>query len=165
MITISCIAYCGITILCGKGSWWYDTILCYPAGMLVGEYEKQIKEFLEKTSCYFISFAGCFVAFVGFYICAMLMPGLIGLVAMELRSILFVCLIVLVTIKIQIGNQILDWLGKHTFEIYILQRLPMIVLENIGLNAYFYFGISLVVTCFLAVIVTAREKMRIIFPR
>ena len=152
LITVCCIAYCVIAILCDKGAWWYDTILCYPAGMIVGEYEQQIKQFLEKTSRYFISFAGCFIAFVGFYICAKLAPGLIGLVAMEFRSILFVYLIVLITMKLQIDNPILDWLGKHTFEIYILQRLPMIALNNIGLNSYLYFGISLVVTCLLAVV-------------
>lgn len=152
LITICCILYCGIMILFDKGSWWYDTILCYPAGMLVGEYEKQIKEFLAKTSRYFISLAGCFVAFVGFYICVMLLPVLIGLIAVEFRSILFVCLIVLVTMKIQIGNPILNWFGKYTFEIYILQRLPMIALYNIGLNSYYYFGISLVATCLLAVV-------------
>lgn len=152
LVTIYCIAYCGLTILCGKGSWWYDTILCYPAGMTAGEYETQMKEFLRDKNHYSISFAGCFVSFAGFYLCSMLLSGPIVLVTMELRGILFVCLILLITIKLQIGNQILDWLGKHTFEIYILQRLPMIALEDICPNTYLYFGISIAVTCLLAAI-------------
>lgn len=152
LITICCVVYSAIAILCKKGSWWYDTILCYPAGMLVGEYEQQIKQFLEKTSHYLIAFAGCFAAFIVSYICSMIIPGLTGLAALELRGVLFASLVVLTTIKIQIGNPILDWLGRYTFEVYILQRLPMIALKGVEWNSYLYFGVSMVTTCLMAVI-------------
>lgn len=152
LISVCCVAYSVIIILCKKGSWWYDTILCYPAGMLVGEYEQQIKQFLEKTSHYLISFAGCFATFVVFYICAMIMPGPIEFAALELRGVFFAFLVVLVTMKIQIGNRILGWLGKHTFEVYILQRLPMIALKGVEWNSYLYFGVSMATTCLMAVV-------------
>lgn len=63
LISVCCVAYSVIIILCKKGSWWYDTILCYPAGMLVGEYEQQIKQFLEKNKPLFDFFCWLFCYF------------------------------------------------------------------------------------------------------
>ena len=35
--------------------------------------------------------------------------------------------------KVRIYNMILEWFGMHVFSIYILQRLPMILLDRTGL--------------------------------
>ena len=71
---------------------------------------------------------------------------MIWLVMVELRGIFFVLLVILSTSRIKIGNPVLNWLGKHTFEIYLLQRLPMIALSGIGMNQYIYLFLCAVVT-------------------
>ena len=56
-------------------------------------------------------------------------------------------------VKVQIGNGILEFFGSHVFSIYILQRLPMIILQKMGFAAshkYLY-----VVLCFFATIAMA----------
>ena len=40
--------------------------------------------------------------------------------------------VVLVTMKIRVYNPVLEWFGKHVFSIYILQRIPMIILDRFG---------------------------------
>lgn len=145
-VIVGCCVYVVLLILCGKGSWYYNTIFCYPLGMLCGNYEQKIKTLMEKTSTYLMIVVGCVVAFTASYMCALKCHGVIWLVMVELRGIFFVLLIVLATSRIKIGNPVLNWLGKHTFEIYILQRLPMIALGGIGMNQYVYFLICVVVT-------------------
>lgn len=141
-----CCVYVVVMILCGKGSWYYNTIFCYPLGMLFGKYEYKIRTLLEKTDTYLMIVVGCTAAFAVSYLCTLKYYGVIWLVMVELRGLFFVMLVVLATSRIKIGNPVLNWLGKHTFEIYILQRLPMIALGGIGMNQYVYFLICAVVT-------------------
>ena len=145
-VTTGCCIYVVMLILCGKGSWYYNTIFCYPLGMLFGKYEHNIRTLLEKTDTYLMIVVGCAVMFTASYLCAMRYRGVIWLLMVELRGIFFVLLVILATSRIRIGNPVLDWLGKHTFEIYILQRLPMIALRGIGVNQYVYFLICAAVT-------------------
>lgn len=45
--------------------------------------------------------------------------------------------------RVAFKNKVLIWCGKHLFEIYILQRIPMILLKAFGLdqwNVYLYFA-------------------------
>ena len=149
-VTAGCCVYAVVLIWCGKGSWYYDTIFCYPLGMLFGKYEHKIRTLLEKTYTYLIIVVGCAVAFVASYLCTLKCHGVIWLAVVELRGLFFVLLVVLATSRIKIGNPVLNWLGKHTFEIYILQRLPMIALSGIGMNQYVYFLICSVLTGLLA---------------
>lgn len=77
---------------------------------------------------------------------------MIWLAAVELRGIFFVLIVVLATSRIKIGNPVLNWLGKRTFEIYMLQRLPMIAFSGIDMNQYVYFGMCAVITGLIAVL-------------
>ena len=160
-VTVGCCVYVVVLILCGKGSWYYNTIFCYPLGMFFAIYEQKIRKLLEKKDTYLTMVVGCAVAFTTFYLCALKCHGVIWLAAVELRGIFFVLLVVLATSRIKIGNWVLNWLGKHTFEIYILQRLPMIALSGIGMNRYLYFFTCSVITCLIAVFY--QKIIRVVF--
>lgn len=151
-VTVGCCLYIIVMILCGKGSWYYNTIFCYPLGMIFAVYERRIRMLLEKKDTYLMIVVGCAVAFATSYLCAMKYHGVIWLATVELRGIFFVLLIVLGTSRIRIGNSVLNWLGQHTFEIYILQRLPMITLSGIDMNQYVYFTMCVAVMCLIAVL-------------
>ena len=151
-VIVGCCVYVIVLVICGKGSWYYDTIFCYPLGMLYAFYEQKIKSLLEKKGTYLMIIVGCGVAFVAAYLCSLLCHGVIWLAMVELRGIFFVLLVVLATSRIKIGNPVLNWLGEHTFEIYILQRLPMITLSEMDLNPYTYFVICAAVTVFIALL-------------
>lgn len=165
-VTVGCLVYVVVMILCGKGNWYYNTIFCYPLGMLFGKYEQRIRMLLEKTSTYFMIVIGSIVALVVSYLCALKYHGVIWLVWVELKALFFVLLIVLATSRIKIGNPVLIWLGKHSFEIYILQRLPMIALSGIDMNQYVYFFVCVIITGLAAFLYQKLMKLRYIreFP-
>lgn len=139
IFVILCTAYFNI-----RPSYWYDTMLCYNLGMLYSLYKDKIE---AKINCKNI------VWFLTFFICVFL-----ELLMFKYRSNIFVailfnlvfCLtVILITMKIKFGNRVLVWLGKHLFEIYILQRIPMIVFKHFGLqniSIYLYFVCCFAVT-------------------
>lgn len=46
----------------------------------------------------------------------------------------FCLLVVMLSSWIKVGNPILNWAGKNVFTVYMLQRLPMLVLASAGIN-------------------------------
>ena len=128
------------------GSWWYDTILCYPAGMVLSNNKERIKKSLN-----------IYTPFILFLITSTFYIFKSNLIAHELLAIIFCLDIVFITRFIKIENSILLFLGKHTFEIYILQRIPMILLQK-RMGGYAYLLLSLIVSMGLAVIFKKLER-------
>ena len=126
--------------------WWYDTILCYATGMWFAFFRPQIERFLSGELRFWVSFGALLVLFrVLFYYRN-------SLAVYEALAVVFCLLGVLVSMKVKVGNRVLDWLGRQVFTVYILQRLPMMLLEQWGLSAYPYafFAASLALTLGLA---------------
>ena len=71
-----------------------------------------------------------------------------------LLNLSFSILIILITMKISINNKIFLWCGKNLFEIYILQRIPMIILKQFGIvsNIYVYFVFCIIITIILVLV-------------
>ncbi len=125
---------------------WFDTALCYPMGMIFSLYKKRIEDFIFKKRvncfiCLVISLA-VFLFFVKFY--NIPFSGFI-------KNLVFCMLVVVFTARVNLQNKLLIFCGKHLFEIYILQRIPMIVFAHLGLNIYpeIYFIISFLFTLIL----------------
>lgn len=109
-----------------KREWWYNTVMCYPVGMLVAYYKPHITERLFQNKRYIIALVSVFLAFLivneyEFYDWEV-----------NLLSILFALLVLLVTMKIELRSPVLKWFGNNVFWMYELQRIPMIVLQKIG---------------------------------
>ena len=61
----------------------------------------------------------------------------------------------MLTMKISLQNEILKFLGKHIFSIYIIQRIPMILLDHYGLSGrhkYVFLIVSFAITIAMALI-------------
>lgn len=102
-------------------SWWYNTILCYPAGMFLSLYKETVVSFFRK---YYFLVLGLLLTLFLFLHFQKWIPAIHGL-SFNVQSIVFALLIVLTTMKIKIGNRFLVWAGMCVFPIYIYQRLPM----------------------------------------
>lgn len=138
------IALCALTDI--KEIHWYDTILCYGAGMLYSLYKEKIEKFLcQNIIRWAIFLVLAFAAFVK-------LRGMGTTVSILLLNLIFTGIVVLFTMHIKIGNKVLYWCGKNLFELYILQRIPMMLLQYLGLhqmNIYVYFIGCIVITILL----------------
>jgi hypothetical protein len=152
IVTACCVLYVVVMYLFKKGSWFYDTIFCYPVGMLYASYREQIDRFIFKNRNIKVMIcAVAFCMFALFYIAQICLTGIPETFAMEAKSVCFALTVVFFTATVKIGNSVLDWLGKYTFEIFILQRLPMIALRNME-NRYLYFILCVMITVVIAII-------------
>lgn len=113
-----------------KEYWWYNTILCFPAGVFYSYNKKRIEELLQKH--YVVMLLASIVLFLLFYHHKALgIPRLHGLIY-NIGSVFFVMTFVLLSMKISLRNPLLLWFGVSLFPLYIYQRLPMIGLNYLG---------------------------------
>lgn len=130
-----------------KGVYWVNTIYSYPAGLLFAAYEEK--------------FGGVFKKYKLICVC-MLMVLTIGLYTRiqyvfyhNLLSVVFCLDIVLISTRLKRYKrndfELLSFLGNFIFEIYILQRIPMILFWDVFVG-YEYFVICIFVTVILALI-------------
>lgn len=134
-----------------KESHWYDTILAYPAGYYYACYRNQIEKWLKH---YYI-FALTFLLAVFVYMHDYFPYSYWGLPE-NIMGITFALMVVMITMKIRIGNKWLQWCGTNLFPLYIYQRLPMIALsfllgrEIVSACPIIYLAICLTMACFIA---------------
>lgn len=107
-----------------KETWFVDTLLCYPFGMIYCYYKEKIDIILSEQKKYLISLIVIVLLFTVIYF----LPY--NIIKFNVESVLFMSIICLLSKKIIIENNYLNWLGKKLFWIYILQRIPMIILCN-----------------------------------
>ena len=132
------------------GSWWYDTVLCYPAGMALSYSKDKFMRCIERYKLPALITCALITLFL------YMLQG--NIIAHELLAILFCLDIILICSIIRIENQVLLFLGKHTFEIYILQRIPMILLQNRIGGGYAYLILSFLSTIAIAVVFRKLER-------
>lgn len=136
-----------------KEPYWYNTILCYPAGMLFSHYKNKIENLIcENNKTYLFISAICITTFILLY------KFSTSLLIYELLAILFVVLILLLCMKFSFKNKILNYLGNNVFWIYMLQRIPMMLLRFYKVHKYNQF--LFVIICFiLTILLTELVKL------
>lgn len=154
--TIFTFIYIYLNIKMQKYSLWFNTSLCFVAGMYFSYFKNSFFKVLKNRNTYIVLLLLLLVAFKIIY------PQKSNWVAFEILSIIFVLIIILLNLKIKIGNPILDWLGKNTFNIYILQRVSYISLGHfqiISSRIHLYFILSLIMTFILVIIFDKITKL------
>lgn len=130
-----------------KSHWWYDTVFSYPAGMAVALIWQKHH---SMTNWLYVVFHGS-VLFT-LLLCWKFRQTIW---VYEFLAVFFVLEILLITMKIKPGNAVLSFVGKYTFEIYILQRIPMMVFTEIMPTGGFwkapFFLLSFIFTIALAI--------------
>lgn len=133
-----------------KAIWWYDTVLCYVAGMWYSLLRDKIECIVNRNNVLYVVTLGILVAATAF--CKMHSGNKkIYLLLM----LFFTATVIVITMKVSFDNKILRWCGRHLFEIYIMQRVPMIIFAQIGIldfNMYLYFVICLIATVGITVL-------------
>lgn len=131
---------------------WYDTLLCYPVGMCFSLFKERFSAFVRR---YYLPSLVLVLAVFLFFHFQRWIPALRGL-TYNAKSIAFCLLVVLVTMKVKVGNRLLYWAGASVFPIYIYQRLPMRALSHwageawVAANPYVFILLCGVITCIIA---------------
>lgn len=113
--------------------WWYDTIMCYPLGMWYAIAKEKIDKFLLPSFGKW--FACAAVSIAVFIALRQLRFGMDGSrIVFIFEALAFAVVIVFVSMRMSINNSVLRWFGNHVFSVYILQRIPMIILSYFGMN-------------------------------
>lgn len=148
-----------------KPPWWSDTLMAFPAGVLVGLHADAMLGFLRKN--YWICLAALIALIVAIPHCPFI--GHRHWIAFNVKSVAFAIVIVMATMRIELDSPSLLWCGRHLFALYIYQRLPMVVFTTLYPAAFqtkfrwIYFGLSLAVSiaiAFLCEIVETRPSKR-----
>lgn len=123
---------------------YYNTLLCYPLGVWWAYRKREIDTFLKQKHHYVVILGICAVI-------TALANGRrdAGVLVYELAAVSFVCTGVLLTMKLSFHNKILQYAGNHVFSLYILQRLPMLVLAkstSLTEKPYLFFVVTFAIT-------------------
>ena len=126
--------------------WWYNTIIAFPLGAVYSLVQDKFDGFHNKRPWLFLLSVILCTA-----LCYLLRKT-IGIDPYGLAALVFALAVVGGSSVLSIDNCVLRWLGNNCFQIYILQRLPLIVLEHFGLNSQptLFFCLSFVITLLLA---------------
>lgn len=130
-IVILFIGFIGACIYCNKGTYWYNTCLCVPAGMIFCQYRLQLEKLVSSTRLPAWLHGGVMVlSSVLLYRTIQRIPCLNNLTAIVFAlgiTLIFSCIS---TRKIP---RMLSWSGgAGLFYLYIFQRIPMIIGFNQG---------------------------------
>ena len=145
LVVLMCFGYIAVEIFAKKNPICYNTILVYPVGMLFAVYKDKAEKIIQKNIFTYLGIlAGLLLTFIvlyrfkGYFVCH------------ELCAIVLALMITVITMKVKIGNPILGFLGGYVFEIYILHRIPMILLHNMGINNNVYIAVCAAATLVLS---------------
>ncbi len=136
----------------GQAMYWYDTAILLPVGIWYSLGKEKIEKIVMKNDYLFLFWC---VLSCGIYVVLYFHRFKYGVGGYSLWAISFIVLVLLITMKVKIGNSLLDWFGKHVFSIYILQRIPMITLDYFGCiesHRYISLIIVIVTTALMAVV-------------
>ena len=158
--------------LSGLGSWWYNTLVCYLFGSWYSFTKEKIDSFLAKRRAYgILFFIFSLVFFAGLYIAhSKIRIESLSHVLYLLVNLFFCLSLVSFLYLFSLKKKVLLFFGGNCFWIYILQRLPMIVLsrsETIHNNIYVFFVLCFVSTVVLSFILNKSVSYiwRIVFAR
>lgn len=128
----------------GKDSWWYDTIVTFPLGMWFSFFRENI-ELRMRTMRFGCIVSALILLFIGWHI-------LFGNDSFGVCASLFCLMLVVTSTRIKMDNKVLQWLGTHSFAIYIMQRFPMNLYQNYGfaVNPYLFSILSIPSVLFIA---------------
>jgi len=146
-LIIGVIVFTQLLLCAKKESWWYDTLFCYPLGAVFYYLRPFAEKILNKDSNYYLILLLTSILFI-----VIQKIWEVHLVFYEISALLFTVLVVLVTMKLEIRSHFLCLAGKHLNELYLTQRLPMILLGRVTyikdhVHLYFFLCVIFAIIC------------------
>lgn len=122
--------YCILCYSCNYEPWWYNSIFSFLFGLILFAYKNFSRPAHIKINPYvaiitvFLLFVSCFAA------CHLINQKLIRLCFQEITACLFPLFILLLCKKIRFNNKFLNYLGTRSYELYLVQEIPILVFRS-----------------------------------
>lgn len=148
----------------GKDKYFYNTLMLFPAGVWWGLLHKYPERILRKNNV--VYGLACLLALM-VYVYAFYRRE--HLLWYTVWGYMFMAILLLFMMRMSVHSPLLEFFGRHIFSIYILQRIPMILLSDLKWTSklpHVCLAIALVSTCLMAVLFDLGKKKaeRIIWP-
>ena len=129
-----------------KEDYWYNTVFAYVAGCGYYYIKNRADQLLKNNWSWIITFL---VLCAGF---GVLRKHWSSIAAYEASAVVFALGVMLLTMKLKFTNPVLRYCGEHLFSLFILHRIPMILLQKtaIGTNFWIYFPLSIAIAFLLS---------------
>lgn len=141
-IVCACLGHGGFWL---QGEWWYNTCFLFLFGILVGRFEGNILSFVKKR--YSILMPASVVLFFPVFILNLYVlkyvsyyantpfqsgiPESFLCLSVQLPAIaLFVVAVLLIIMKVRLYNKVLQFIGRMTLELYLIQNLFLTLLRS-----------------------------------
>lgn len=127
---------------------YYNTVLCYPLGGFWYVYRAKIERLLQNDPLRYGA-----TVLLGILYAAAHHFRHTNILIEQMQFIFFVLFFVLLTASFTLQSGVFKWMGENLLGLYILQRLPMIILDKAGyMDAHTYtcFAVCAAVTVVLA---------------
>lgn len=139
LVTVLTLAYALLMRHEGVSKCFYDTILCYPAGMALSCSSEQVDHLLFRSKYKHVLWVTCFAALLAAFL-ALHTVRTQSAIYHNAMSVAFSLLVVLILSRVPYTSKPLAWAGSNLFFLYIYQRVPMILLTPVlaagGVFAY-----------------------------
>ena len=134
-----------------RPDWWYNTLFAYGAGVLFSEKKAVFDSFCKKN--FLLVLLGLLIMSVLLYFT----PYDYRSVKYNTLSVMFALLLVTLMTHVTIDNGVLRWCGEKLFPLYIYQRIPMLIIENLSGGQDFIrtFPVLYIIICLLVSVLIA----------
>lgn len=145
----------------GLGQWWYNTCHLFTVGIIWAAYEKNILNFSQKHYylCLFASGLGFIFVWQYFDLLFAIWPVQeMRLIISLVRNLCFALAFVFVTMKLRLGNSILDMLGSVSLELYLLHPVFLLLFRNslIYISDDFIFCVAVLLSTIITALIFSR---------
>lgn len=149
------------------GQYWYCCNHLITLGIILATYEKQIITFIKKIYIFLLPITlflfHILFSKLEYYIVNWWVPITKNykLFLLMSNSLVFVILIILISLKLKIGNKVTEYLGKRSLELYLTQGIFIILLRSDIIkieNDILYIIYTLTGTIILASIIYLLDK-------
>ncbi len=113
------------------GFWWYNSILCFVLGIWYCKFKSIINEFFKKHYGKILAITGTVFAVTLKYTSLKYNESTLPLLLAEIVcSSVFVIIIMMLSMKIQLGNKLISICGKLSLELYLSHALFIFFLRS-----------------------------------
>ena len=136
-----------------RPGYWYNTVIAYLMGMIFSTTEPAFRKAMSSGVLNRI-----ILTVSGGIVISLAVKDKSSLTSYEVFVVAGIALLLALSLSVRFGNPVLEFPGKYVFEIYILQRIPMMLLKSYIGQKYIYFAVCLVITVILAFLFRFAEK-------